>query len=256
MKNNQAFDISDLLEEYRNKLLTFYAPHFEDEKSLTEFVELAFNYDDKYSQVRYMIQQVERFVSLANDIEKIRPARDPFRIFFLKTCLESLFTTAGFKEKEKPHFYTEFENCFSDEGLGYIFSCFEFTGIDKPDGLSIQQLAELSVLESQALTISSFLNIIKAIRDAFAHEGDFWSTQFFAQDTDSIWITSIRTKENIFNIERNSWNTITVFFEEKKVTYFFHTKLDYAKYIFYFVQACVKFIELRRENLLNTNSQN
>lgn len=233
---------------------SLYAPHFEDEKSLTEFVELAFNYDDKYSQVRYMIQQVERFVSLANDIEKIRPARDPFRIFFLKTCLESLFTTAGFKEKEKPHFYTEFENCFSDEGLGYIFSCFEFTGIDKPDGLSIQQLAELSVLESQALTISSFLNIIKAIRDIFAHEGDFWSTQFFAQDTDSIWITSIRTKENIFDIEKVSWSRILDLFEQKKVTYFFHTKLDYSKFIFYFVQTCIKFIENKQENLLDKSS--
>ena len=254
MKNNQDFGVRDLLEEYRNKLLTFYAPHFEDEKSLTEFVELAFNYDDKYSQVRYMIQQVERFVSLANDIEKIRPARDPFRIFFLKTCLESLFTTAGFKEKEKPHFYTEFENCFSDEGLGYIFSCFEFTGIDKPDGLSIQQLAELSVLENQALTISSFLNIIKAIRDIFAHEGDFWSTQFFAQDTDSIWITSIRTKENIFDIEKVSWSRILDLFEQKKVTYFFHTKLDYSKFIFYFVQTCIKFIENKQENLLDKSS--
>ena len=254
MKNNQDFGVRDLLEEYRNKLLTFYAPHFEDEKSLTEFVELAFNYDDKYSQVRYMIQQVERFVSLANDIEKIRPARDHFRIFFLKTCLESLFTTAGFKEKEKPHFYTEFENCFSDEGLGYIFSCFEFTGIDKPDGLSIQQLAELSVLESQALTISSFLNIIKAIRDIFTHEGDFWSTQFFAQDTDSIWITSIRTKENIFDIEKVSWSRILDLFEQKKVTYFFHTKLDYSKFIFYFVQTCIKFIENKQENLLDKSS--
>ena len=186
MKNNQDFGVRDLLEEYRNKLLTFYAPHFEDEKSLTEFVELAFNYDDKYSQVRYMIQQVERFVSLANDIEKIRPARDPFRIFFLKTCLESLATIAGFTDKTKRLFFAEFENCFSDEGSEYILSCIEFTGIDEPDGLSIRQLAELSVLESQSLTISSFLNIIKAIRDNLAHEGDFWSTQFFAQDTDSI----------------------------------------------------------------------
>ena len=62
------------------------------------------------------------------------------------------------------------------------------------------------------------------------------------------------TKENIFNIERNSWNTITVFFEEKKVTYFFNTKMDYAKFIFYFVQACIKFIEHRRENLLDKSS--
>ncbi len=253
MKNNQAFDISDLLEEYRNKLLTFYAPHFEDEKSLTAFVELAFNYDDKYSQVRYMIQQVERFVSLANDIEKIRPVRDPFRIFFLKTCLESLITTAGFNEK-KHLFFEEFENCFSNEGSEYILSCIEFTGIDKPDGLSIRQLAELSVLESQALTISSFLKILKAIRDIFAHEGDFWSTQFFAQDTESIWITSIRTKENIFDIEKSSWSRILDFFEQKKVTYFFHTKLDYSKFIFYFVQTCIKFIENKQENLLDKSS--
>ena len=225
-----------------------------EENQNTEFVELAFNYDDKYSQVRYMIQQVERFVSLANDIEKIRPVHDPFRIFFLKTCLESLATIAGFTDKTKRLFFAEFENCFSDEGLEYILSCIEFTGIDEPDGLSIRQLAELSVLESQSLTISSFLYIIKAIRDNFAHEGDFWSAQFFAQDTDSIWITSIRTKENIFAIEKDSWSRIIDYFEQKKVTYFFHTKLDYSKFIFYFVQTCIKYIENKQENLLDKSS--
>ena len=112
----------------------------------------------------------------------------------------------------------------------------------------------MSDLESQSLTISSFLKIIKAIRDNFAHEGDFWSTQFFAQDSDSIWITSLRTNENIFDIKKDSWNRILDFFEQKKVTYFFHTKLDYSKFIFYFVQACIEYIENKQENLLDKSS--
>jgi|GEM_PF-2974378 len=249
MKNKQNFDILDMVEEYRKKLLTFYAPHFEDEKSLMEFVGLALNYDEKNSQVSYMIQQVERFVSLANDIDKIRPARDPFRIFFLKTCLESLFVTAGFKEKHL--IFAEFEKCFSDEGIEYIISHIEFTGINTPKNPSFQQIADLSTVESQRITMESFLRIVKAVRDNMVHEGDYWSTQFFAQDTGSIWVTSLTTKENIFDIEKGTWNKILDFFEQNKVTYFFQTKLDYSKFIFYFVQACIGFIENQRIKLVN-----
>lgn len=66
MKNNQAFDISDLLEEYRNKLLTFYAPHFEDEKSLTAFVELAFNYHTTGAHKKGLYQK--RFGHLSEQV--------------------------------------------------------------------------------------------------------------------------------------------------------------------------------------------
>jgi hypothetical protein len=46
------------------------------------------------------IFQVQRFVTLANEIDKIRPARDGLRILFLKCCMESLATLSGIKNKK------------------------------------------------------------------------------------------------------------------------------------------------------------
>ena len=240
-------DTPNMIEEYRKELMAFYKPHFENEKSLTEFVNLAFNYDKKYDQIRFMIHQVQRFVSLANDIDKIRPARDSFRIFFLKICLESLCETSG---KNKTTFFNEFEKYFSDEGTTYIISNIVFTGIDEPKNPSISQLIVLSNIENQKITMSSFLNIVKIVRDKVAHEGDYWSTQIFAHDNDSIRVTSlITTKENIFNLDKNTWNDVLSILNQKDITYIFETSLDYSKFIFYFVQACIGFIKNYQDKL-------
>lgn len=227
----------NIIDEYQKELLVFYSPHFKNDKDLNAFVDLAFNYDDKYSQVRFMIQQVERFVSLANDIDKIRPARDPLRVIFLKTCLEALCDIAGYTQENKKEFYIEFEKCFSNEGSQYILSNFKYIGIDIPDGLSLEQKIPYYNYENLEFTMSCFLKLLHAIRNMVVHEGDYWTTQLFSHDSESIWITSIKTNDRIFDTKKEIIN------------YHFQTRLNYSKFIFYFVQACIKFIDKRRMEL-------
>ncbi len=225
------FDIYKMLEEYRMELLDFYNPFFESKKELNDFVNLACDIENDNSSVRFMIQQVHRFVSLANDIEKIRPNRDPLKIFFIKICMESLCKISGLN---KNAFFAEFEKCFSEEAKSYIVFCFEFTGIDLPDGISFDDRMKYYKYESHDFVFDDFLRLIKAVRDTVAHEGDYWSMQFFSYDDESIWVTSLTTDEDIFNLGTKP---------KKVVTYFFHTKLNYSRFVYYFIEACINFIE-------------
>ena len=50
---------------------------------------------------------------------------------------------------------------------------------------------------SHELTIDDFFEIIKAVRDIVAHEGNYWEMQFFALDDDSTWIASLETDRQI-----------------------------------------------------------
>ncbi|MBQ9858247.1 MAG: hypothetical protein IJO77_04525, partial [Oscillospiraceae bacterium] len=63
--------------EYREELETFFRPYFEDEQSMYSFFASVFQNDDKDKNPRRIMNQISRFVSLANDIAKIRPGRDP-----------------------------------------------------------------------------------------------------------------------------------------------------------------------------------
>lgn len=68
------------------------------------------------------------------------------------------------------------------------------------------------------------------------HQGVYWEMQFFAQDDDSTWLTSIETKDKILK-------SYTYQCEEKRsVTYHFETTLKYERLIFFFIEACVNYI--------------
>lgn len=83
------------------------------------------------------------------------------------------------------------------------------------------------------ITCTDFLRIIKATRDAVVHDGDYWSMQFFARDSDSTWLTDITTDEQILACQAKG----------KKLTYSFHTTMQYDKFEYYFVEACINFLQ-------------
>ena len=220
-------------EEYRKIYQEFYSPFFAKKGDCEKFVDLAFNYDDGNSKVRFMIQQLERFVSLANDIDKIRPARDPLRIFFLKICLESLYSIEynSDKDKKKKVFYGELEKCFSHEAEKYILDNFKYMGIDMPKVKDLKGLRKYNEYERQQMTIGSFLRLMKSVRDMVAHEGNYWSMEFFNDREDCPICTDFRTKDDIFEIGK-----------KEELTYNFEANLNYQKFIFYFVEACINYI--------------
>ena len=173
-----------------------------------------------------MLFQVQRFVTLATEIDKIRPARDGLRMLFLKCCMESL---AKLSDMKTTAFYSSFATFFSKEGKKHILDNFSLSYIEhSKNGISID--------ESRELVIADILSIIKAMRDMVVHEGNYWELQFFAYDNGSIWLTHIETKEPLLSKK-------TYANESKQlVTYHFETTLQYESFKYYFVEACINFI--------------
>ena len=211
--------------QYFEEIKEFYRPYFSSLDEVEGFIKSAVELDWDERKPRQMIFQVQRFVSLANEIDKIRPARDGLRVLFLKCCMESLATLS---KKKNNVFSSEFASSFSEEGKNYILSNFSLSYYS-------YELNGVEHEESYDLTMDDFLLIIKAMRNMVVHDGNYWEMQIFAYDTDSMWLTHLETDkkllpENIFD------------YKDKLTTYHFETTLQYDKFIYYFIEACIKFI--------------
>lgn len=222
--NEQKF-----IEEAKKELEHFYSPYFVSEEELQNFLSGVFDYENGSLEKRQMIFQVQRFVSLANDIDKIRPARDPLRVLFLKIGLDALSSLAGYTSKKKKVFYRDFCKCFSKDGADYILNNFKLSSFD-------DEYNGHSFKVSHDIDLNDFLNIIKTTRDAVVHDFTYWEMQFFAYDTDSVWCTSIETDEDIILSYKYRRKV------KKVTTYNFETTLNYERFIYYFTEACVNFI--------------
>lgn len=219
-------------EDYIMELEEFYAPHFSNIDELRKFIQQIYCLDSNTNKEKQMFFQVQRFVTLVTDIDKICPARDGLRILFFKCCLESLTKLSN---SEKNNFYELFATMFSDEGKRYILSNFLLISIECEENA----MNDIDYLE---LTMEDILAIIKCVRDKVVHDGVYWDLQMFARDNDSIWLSSIETKEQV--LSKNTY--------DKKgnmlLKYYFNTQLQYEKFKFYFVEACLNYINYYMKN--------
>ena len=222
MLSDQFF--TEIEKEYYMKLVSFYMPFFLDEVETKAFIDRMQIVDPKNRIPFQMISQVERFVTLAEDIEKIRPARDGLRIVFIKACMESLVYLGN--DDIKP-FYSKLAACFSEEGKNYILGHFRLTGFGK-------KYHDITYWNSYDLTMDEFLRVIKAVRDRTVHDGIYWETQFFARDDDSIWVTTLITKEKVLSDYQYS--------KKESIEYTFETTLLFTRFKYYFVEACINYI--------------
>lgn len=219
--------ISELEKQYLNEIKEFYSDYFCDENRLNEFIDDIFQYDWDDRKPRQMIFQVQRFVSLATEIDKIRPARDGLRMLFLKCCMESL---AELSNMQRNQFYKMFSGLFSNEGKKYILKNFTLSYIENPENTVIK--------ESSELIIDDILQIIKSMRDMVVHDGNYWELQFFAHSDDDVtWLTHIETDRQL--LTENTYSRTS----KQKVTYHFETTLRYENFRYYFVEACINFIK-------------
>lgn len=219
MTAEELFESVGFVKEYYVQMSHFYRKNFKSEKDMTSFFVKVFQNDKKDKTPRQMMNQIQRLVSLADDIVQIRPGRDSLRIFFIKTCLEALCALSGMK---KTDFYESFPSYMSDKGKAYILENFLLT--DFEDEASYQ------------LSIDDFFEIVKAVRDIVAHEGNYWEMQFFARDDGSLWIASLETERQILKSYKYQ--------EQKKIsrTYVFETTMQYERFKYYFVEACINFL--------------
>lgn len=230
MNAEELFEEVGFTHEYSSEFERFFRPYFDTESDLIDFFCAVFKNDKTDKRPRWMMNDIQRFIALADDIDIIRPGKDPLRILFFRICLEALQKDSGAKKKD---FFEKFESSFSEAGKQYILSNFSFTGIDVSEELEGFDRALFNTHENYQLTVMDFLRIIKATRDAVVHDGDYWSMQFFAHDSDSTWLTDITTDEQILACQPKG----------KKLTYSFHTTMQYDKFEYYFVEACINFLQ-------------
>lgn len=227
MTAEELFESVGFVKEYYAKMFDFYRANFESEKDMICFFVKVFQNDEKDKIPRRMMNQIQRFVSIADDIEQIRPGRDPLRIFFIKTCLEALCALSGM---EKPAFYKDFPSYMSNDGKVYILENFSLTGFEEDVSMNHQYEA------SYKLGIDDFFEIIKAVRDIVAHEGNYWKMQFFALDDDSTRISSLEIDRQILKSYKYQ--------KPEKITrtYIFETTMRYERFKYYFVESCINFL--------------
>ena len=230
MNYEEASGIGGLIKEYRSDLVGFYRPYFDNEDDLNRILSSAFDDDSKDKRPRWMLNDIYRFVTLANDIEKIRPGRDPLRILFFRICLEALSTDS---ETNNKTFFESFDSYFSEEGKHYILDNFRFTGLYYPENIDKTECCYYDYFENYQLTCADFLSIIRATRNMVTHDGDYWSMQFWARDTESVWTTCITTKDEIVACQPKG----------TLLTYSFQTTMQYDRFEYYFVQACLNFVK-------------
>ena len=225
--------LTQLEEKYLLETKEFYFPYFSEKESLDLFINRIFQFDWDDRKPRQMLFQVQRFVTLATEIDKIRPARDGLRMLFLKCCMESL---ARLSQIEPKVFFDTFATFFSKEGKKHILDNFSLSFIEHSEnGIEID--------ESFDLVIDDILWIIKAMRDMVVHDGNYWELQIFAYDNDSTWMTHIETKEPLLSKKTYANKS------KQLVTYHFETTLQYETFKYYFVEACINFINNYVEQL-------
>lgn len=234
MQNN----ISDFERQHLIELQEFYISYFSDLNKLDNFIYRVFQFDWDDRKPRQMLFQVQRFVTLATEIDKIRPARDGLRMLFLKCCMESL---AQLSQMEPKVFYDYFATFFSEDGRMHILDNFSLSFIEHSKN-------DVVINESCELVIDDVLAIIKAMRDMVVHDGNYWELQIFAHDDDATWLTHIETKEQL--LSKNTYANTT----KQLVTYHFETTLQYETFKYYFVEACINFINNYIDQLPSKNS--
>lgn len=226
MTNKELFQSVGFVGEYYSEMRDFYVDYFKSEEDMLEFFVKVFKNDENDKKPRQMMNQIKNLVSIAKDIDKIRPARDPLRIFFIRICLEALCEISKIKEKE---FYEKFPSYMSSEGQEYILNNFLLTGFE-------DEYKNFRYEAIHDLTIDDFFMIIKVVRDIVAHEGTYWEMQFFAHDNNSTWISELITDRKILkSYEYKSQKNMLR-------TYSFETKMEYDRFVYYFVEACINFL--------------
>lgn len=84
MTAEELFESVDFTKGYYVEMSDFYREYFGSEEDMISFFVKVFQNDKKDKAPRRMMNQIQRLVSIATDIDRIRPGRDPLRLFSSK----------------------------------------------------------------------------------------------------------------------------------------------------------------------------
>lgn len=147
-----------------DKWLSFYEPHFDSVERARIFVEDLehLNLEDNPHPAKVMMHQVQRLVTLADNIPSIRPNNETLPLLFLLICAE--------------HIAKMFHG-FEGEGQSraYVRRFFEeFVGDEDQEAICIG----ITNWEREPLTLVDAVHSLYEVRCDIVHEGRYWGFHF------------------------------------------------------------------------------
>ncbi len=171
---------------------------------------------------RRMINCVRRLVTVANDMEIIRPGKDVFKIIYIISCIDALWKLGNHKKAGESE-YSAFFNQYSSVEDKKMFS--DNVWIFYKD--YIKENPYIEVKKEDVMGI--FLRALYKIRNNGVHESDYWDIYF--HDGKQLDYTML------FVIELNPHKG------EKRRDINFSVKLTYHNFIEIFVRTCASYIK-------------
>lgn len=179
------------------KLVDFYSPYLDNKEELASFVSLILKLRDN-NIPRRMLNSIERLISLADDIEVIRPGQHCLKIFHFVVCIETIYFLSGCEMEKYKIVIDFFTNYVKDEDKRTILEQFRRDPAD--DRFFLQQLSNETDAQykerttNNQLTMEVFARVINEIRNCFAHEGNYWNFHF--ADSEYTVLNSLVVAEN------------------------------------------------------------
>ncbi len=157
--------------------LAFYNPYFKRQGEAKKFVESCEMQTHPNNVAKIMMHQVQRLVSLSDDMQKIRPNDDPLKLLILIMCVENIAKLHdGYTGESKSWPYVDkfFKDFLSDDDKDLLRNGF----VNDND---------------KWLRLLSFEDVIKMlhnIRCDVVHEGDYLGFSFYDRKTEMLEIVN------------------------------------------------------------------
>ncbi len=108
----ELYENAGFVDDYYNRTSEFFLRYYKDINSVFSFFDSVFENDSVDNNPRKMMNQIVRWVGLAEDLHKIRPANDPLIILCVRLCIEAICNLAS-SSNDKISFFEK--NLSSDE---------------------------------------------------------------------------------------------------------------------------------------------
>jgi len=169
----------------KKELIIFFTPYLNGETEA--FVEECEKASEDKQNVRFIISQTERLITLGEKIYKVEK-NDPLRLLFLFVCAEAvakLYHKFNGEAKSKEYTKIFFEKlcCFHD-----------FKKLD--NSLSI---AKLGGINKRSLSASKVIDFLYKVRCSVVHEGVYWEFSFFKRNEDFYATPIEKTGEQVYS---------------------------------------------------------
>jgi hypothetical protein len=154
-----------------NNWLAFYNPHFTSQDKAKRFVESCENHPSNVAKT--MLHQVQRLVSLSDDMQKIRPNDESLKLLFLIMCVENVAKLHdGYSGEFKSWYYVEkfFKDFLSDDDKDLLRNGFT----DNNDKWL------------RSLSFDDVIKMLYKIRCDVVHEGNYTDFSFYDGKTEML----------------------------------------------------------------------